>query len=67
MGVEVADSFNNEAFGIVDGSGEGGGKEGVVIWHGVEGKAVNGELEVSGGEGEGLPGVVGNGEGLIEA
>ena len=28
---------------------------------------MNGELEVGGGEAEGLPGVVGDGEGLIEA
>ena len=67
VGVEVAGSFNNEAFGVVDGSGEGGGKEGIVLWHGVEGKAVNGELEVGGGEVESLPGVIGDWEGLIEA
>ena len=51
---------------MVDGSGKGGGKEGVVLWHSVEGKAVNSELEVGGGEAESLPGVIGDGEGLIE-
>ena len=65
--VEVAGSFDYEALGVVDGSGEGGGKVGVVVRHGIEREAVNGELEISGGEAEGLPGVVGDGEGLIEA
>ena len=65
--VEVAGSFDYEALGVVDGSGEGGGEEGVVIRHGIHREAVNGELEVSGGESESLPGVVGDGEGLIEA
>ena len=65
--VEVAGSFDYEAFGVVDGSGGGGGEEGVVIRHGFKGEAVNGELEVGGGESEGLPGVVGDGEGLIQA
>ena len=64
--VEVTGPFNNEAFGVVDGSGEGGGEEGVVIWHGIERKAMNGKMEVGGGEAEGLPGVVGDGEGLVE-
>ena len=67
VGVEVAGPFNDEAFGVVNGGGEGGGKEGVVFWHDVEGKAVDGELEVSGGEAEGLPRVIGDREGLIEA
>ena len=67
VGVEVAGSLNNEALGVVDRSGEGRGKEGVVIWHAVEGKAVNGELEVGGGEAESLPRVVSDGEELIEA
>ena len=67
VGVEVAGSFDYEAFGVVDGSGEGGGEEGVVIRHGVKREAVNGELEVGGGKSEGLPGIVGNGEGLVEA
>ena len=65
--VEVAGSFDYEAFGVVDGSGEGGGEEGVVIRLGIKREAMNGELEVGGGESEGLPGVVGDGEGLIEA
>ena len=65
--VEVAGSLNYEALGVVDGSGEGGGEEGVVIRHGIKREAVNGELEVGGGQSEGLPGVVGDGEGLIEA
>ena len=65
--IEVAGSFYYEALGVVDGGGEGGGEEGVVIRHGIEREAVNGELEVSGGESEGLPGVVSNREGLIEA
>ena len=51
--VEVAGPFDNEALGVVDGSREGGGEEGVVIRHGIKREAVNGELEVSGGEGEG--------------
>ena len=67
MGVEVAGSFNNEAFGVVDGSGEGGGRKGVVFRHGVEGKAVNGQLEVGRGKAESRPGVIGDGEGLIQA
>ena len=67
VGVKVAGSLNDEAFGVVDGSGEGGGKEGVILWHGIEGKAVDGELEIGGSEAESLPGVIGDGEGLIEA
>ena len=65
--VEVAGPFDYEALGVVDGSGEGGGEEGVVIRHGIKREAVNGELEVGGGESEGLPGIVGDGEGLVEA
>ena len=65
--VEVAGSFDYEALGVVDRSREGGGKEGVVIRYGIKRDAMNGELEVSGGESEGLPGVVGDGEGLVEA
>ena len=65
--VEVAGTFDYEALGVVDGSGEGGVEEGVVVRDGIEREAVNGELEVSGGKAEGLPGVVGDGEGLIEA
>ena len=65
--VEVAGSFDYEAFGVDDGGGEGGGEEGVVIRHGIKREAVNGELEVGGCESEGLPVVVGDGEGLIEA
>ena len=52
---------------MVVGSGEGGGKEGVIIWHGIEWKAVHGKLVVDGGEAEGLPGAISDGEGLIEA
>ena len=67
VGVEVAGWFNNGAFGVFEGGGEGGGEMGIVIWHGIEGKAVNGELEVGGGKGESLPGAIGDGQGLIEA
>ena len=65
--VEVASSSNDEALGVVEGGREGGSKEGVVIRHGIERKAVNGELEVGGGKAKSLPRVVGDGEGLIEA
>ena len=67
VGVEVAGSFNNEAFGVVDGRREGEGKEGIVIGDGVEGKAVNGQLEIGRSEAESEPGVIGNREGVIEA
>ena len=59
--------MDNETFGIVDGGGEAGSKEGVVIWHRVKGKAVDGEMKVGGGEAGCVPGVVGDGEGLVEA
>ena len=53
-------------FAVVDRGGAGGSEEGVVIWHGVEAEAMDGGLEVSGGEAESLPGVISNREGQIE-
>ena len=65
--VKVTGLLNEEAFGVVDGGAEVGEEEGVVVRHCFQGEAVYGELEISGGEAEGLPGVVGNGEGLVES
>ena len=65
--VEVAGLLDEEAFGVVDGGAEVGEEEGVVVRHGFEREAVYGELKVSWGEAKGLPGVVGNGESLVES
>ena len=65
--VTAPGSFDDEAFGVVDGGRKGGSKEDVIVRHGIEGKAVDGEQEVSGGKAESLPGIIGDWERLIEA
>ena len=44
-----------------------GEEEGVIVRHSFKREAVNGELKISGGEAKGFPGVVGNGECLVES
>ena len=41
MWVKVAGSYDDEAFGVVDGGREGGSKESVIIRHGIEGECNN--------------------------
>ena len=65
--VEVVGLLDEKPFGVIDGGAEVGEEEGVVVRHSFKREAVYGELKIRRGEAKGLPGVVGNGESLVES
>ena len=67
VGDEIAALLEEKGHGVVNGDAEMGEEEGVVVRHSLKVDAVYGKLKVGGGEAEGLPGVVGYREGLVES